>query len=200
MLEMLYTGLVTAEELQQVVDHCHFTRDALFLAEQLPSHVITGLQERQNLLRFAYFEGGAACSEYTSGRIFQEDRELRWEKQTGKHAGKIRVVYLGQADNETELQEDRLSKKKEFDTFIRSELKYYYLFGERLRASDLKKLGKVALPGDFAVVRIPRILRYPVPQNSQRYVRLAVCEYLDAATGRIALFRFQGLETLGEVV
>src|SRR6266852_2937085 len=193
MAEILYTGLVAAEEVQQVVAHCHFTQDALFLAEQIATHFITKPQERLDLLRFTYFKSSPSCIEYTSGRIFQEDRELRWEKQEDKW----RVVYLGQAENDAELQEYKLRKNEEFSSLTkRTELKYYYLFGERLRPDDLKKLGKVAQPGDFAVVRIPRILRYPVRQNNRRYVRLAVCEYLEAATGRVALFRFQCLETV----
>ena len=193
MAEILYTGLIDAEEVQKVVAHCDFSQDALFLAEQIPTHFVTSPQERLNLLRFTYFNDSSPCVEYTSGRIFQEDRELRWEKQEDKW----RVIYLGQAENDVELQKYELRKNEEFDSLTkRTEPKYYYLFGERLRASDLKKLSKVAQPGDFAVVRIPRILRYPVQQNNRRYVRLAVCEYLEAVTGRVALFRFQGLETV----
>jgi hypothetical protein len=197
MVEVSYTGRVTADEMQQVVAHCHFGQDALFLGEHLPTHVITGTKERENLLRFTYFKSSPPCREYTSGRIFQEDRELRWEKQ----GERIRIVYVGQADEGIDFQEYRLKKNKEFDSLTkRTEPKYYYLFGERLRAGDLKKLGKVAQPGDFAVVRIPRILRYPVEQNNQRYVRLVVCEYLEEATGCVGLFRFQRLETMGETV
>ncbi len=39
------------------------------------------------------------------------------------------------------------------------------------------------------------LIRYPVPQNDKRYVRLVVCNYLEKATGYVALFRFQWLET-----
>jgi hypothetical protein len=197
MVEVLCTGIVSVDKMQQIVTHCHFGQDALFLAEQLPNYVITGAEERKNLLRFTYFKSSPSCSEYTSGRIFQEDRELRWEMQ-GK---RMRVVYVGQADESTDLQEYGLRKSAEFDSLIKSaKPKYYYLFGERLRPGDLKKLGKVAEPGDFAVLRIPRILRYPTQQNNQRYVRLVVCEYLEAKTNRLELFRFQRLETMGETV
>jgi len=195
--EVLYTGLISTDKIRQIVTHCQFGQDALFLAEQLPTHVITRAEERQNLLRFTYFKSSPPCSEYTSGRIFQEDRELRWEMQ----GERMRVVYVGQADEGTDLQEYRLQKSTEFDLLIKSaEPKYYYLFGERLRPGDLTKLGKVAQPGDFAVVRIPRILRYPTEPNNQRYVRLVVREYLEAETNRVALFRFQRLETMGETV
>ncbi|HWS84697.1 MAG TPA: CRISPR-associated protein Csx19 [Ktedonobacteraceae bacterium] len=193
MAEILYTGLVAAEKVQKIVAYCNFTLDALFLAEQIPTHFITNPQERLDLLRFTYFKSSPSCIEYTSGRIFQEDRELRWEKQEDKW----RVVYLGEAENGTELQEYKLKENQKFASLTKgTEPKYYYLFGERLRPDDLKKLGKVAQPGDFAVVRIPRILRYPVCQDNHRYVRLAVCEYLEAVTGRVALFRFQRLETV----
>ncbi len=189
MTEIVYTGLVTAEGLEQVVAHCHFAQDARFLAEQLPMRVINNRQEQRDLLQFIYFNGELSCAEYTSGRVFQEDRELRWEKL----GEKIRVVYIGAAENEAELRDDRLHTNEALSTLIKKTT-YYYLFGERLRKGDLDKMGKAVQEGDFAVVRIPRILRYPVDNDDQRYARLKVCEYLEPETKRVALFRFQGVE------
>ena len=193
MAEILYTGLIASDKMQSVVDHCHFTRDALFLAEQLPTNLIVSQKERLNLLRFTFIEESPPCVEYATGRIFQDDRELRWEKR----GDKLHIIYLGPAEDSTDLQEDSLRENGELSTLIKgSEPGYYYLFGERLGADDLEKLSKVAQPGDFAVLRIPRILRYPVPQNDKRYVRLVVCNYLEKATGHVSLFRFQRLETV----
>jgi hypothetical protein len=36
-------------------------------------------------------------------------------------------------------------------------------------------------------------LRYPAPEGAVR-VQLAVCEYVDEATSKVELFRFQGLK------
>ena len=190
MAEIAYSGQVPAAMMQQVVAHCHFTQ-ALFMAEQIPTHFITSQQERENLLSFTNYNSELSCAEYTSGRIFQEDRELRWEKQGDDT---LHVVYIGPEENEGELRDDQLKNYAAFNTFTkRSEPTYYYLFGERLIHKDPRQPDKAALPGDFAVLRIPRTLNYPVPRDNNRYARLAVCEYLEA--GRLALFRFQRLET-----
>jgi hypothetical protein len=188
MTEIVYTGLVTAEEMEQVVAHCHFSQDALFMAEQLPTHLINK-QERLDLLRFIHYKSDLSCAKYTSGRIFQEDRELRWEKQ----GEKLRVVYVGAAKSEAELRDDHLRPNTVLST-LEKKLAYYYLFGERLRRNDLDKMGKSVQEGDFAVVRIPRILRYPVAKNNKRYARLIVCEYREPETDRVALFRFHNVE------
>jgi hypothetical protein len=194
MAECLYAGPVTANEMPRIVAACHFTRDALFLAEHIPQQTIASTQEGRDLLRFTVFEEelAHACAAFVSGRIFQEDRELRWEKQ----GERLQVVYLGPVHEESPFA-DTLQPGTALATLKkRAEPTYYYLFGERLEPDDLKKLGKIAQPGDFAVVRIPRILRYPVAQNNLKYARLAVCEYLDATTNRVALFRFQRLEAV----
>ena len=192
MAEIAYSGRVPADRMQQVVAHCHFAQgEALFMAEQIPAHFITSKQERESLLQFTHFNSDLSCTEYTSGRIFQEDRELRWEKQGNDT---LRVVYIGPAENEGELRDDQLQSYASFNELKKqSEPTYYYLFGERLRHKDSNQPDKAPLPGDFAVLRIPRTLRYPVPHDNNRYARLAVCEYLEA--GRVALFRFQRLET-----
>lgn len=192
MAEILYAGPVASDKMPQVVDHCHFSREALFLAEQFPTNLIVSQKERLNLLKFTSIEDSPPCTDYATGRIFQDDRELRWEKQ----GDKLHIIYLGPAEDSADLQEDITKSPKLDDLTRRSEPSYYYLFGERLRKDDLEQLSKVALPGDFAVLRIPRILRYPVPQNNKRYVRLVVCDYLEKTTGRVALFRFQRLETV----
>ena len=54
--------------------------------------------------------------------------------------------------------------------------------------------GEPAAEGDFAEVRIPRLLHYePAPPNAER-VRLGVYEFLEEDTGKVALFRFYSLE------
>jgi hypothetical protein len=196
MAEILYTGLVVAEKVQKIVASCRFTPEAFFLAELFPTHFVGTPQAREQLLQCTFFNTQLRCADYTSGRVFQKDRELRWEKQ----GEQVRVVYLGAAETEAELVEYQLQRKDDTLNALKpkSEPTYYYLFGERLRDKDLQKLGKAAQPGDFAVMRIPRTLRYPVRVNDDRYARLAVCEYLEVETNRVVLFRFQGLESWGK--
>lgn len=189
--EIACSGPTTGDGLQNIVAACKFEQQALFLAEQFPNHIVNR-RERQDTLVFTTLAASPACSAYTSGRVFQDDRELRWERQ----GNSLHVVYVGPDEHRTALEAKGLKKSPVFDSLKRkTEPAYYYLFGERLRPDDLEKLGDVAQPGDFAVVRIPRILRYPVAQNDDRYARLVVCEYEDAA-GRLALFRFQRLESV----
>src|SRR5450631_442463 len=94
MAEILYAGAVPLEEMPQIVAACNFERDARFLAENIPTHLVSTPEERQNLLSFTYVKEGIPYSAYSSGRIFQEDRELRWERQKDQ----LRVVYLGPPD------------------------------------------------------------------------------------------------------
>ena len=195
MTEILYAGPVALEKMPQIVAACHFEPEARFLAEHIPTQVIISREERQELLRFTYVREGTPCADYTSGRIFQEDRELRWERQKET----LRVVYLGPADTNAEaifLEYGMKDKKEDLAALEKSqELKYYALFGERIKEADLRYFGKTAQPGDFAVVRIPRVLRYPVKPDDKPAARLLVCEYHNKATGSVDLFRFQELET-----
>ncbi len=194
MAEYLYTGLLGADEMPQIVASCHFTSSALLLAEELPQQLIANPQKGRELLHFMPFAEELAhiSTSCASGRIFQEDRELRWERQRGG----LRVVYLGEAEEQQfagRLQADRnetLTRLRRKD-----EPTWYALFGKRLGADDLRQLGGVARPGDFAVLRLPGLLRYPVKNDGQKYARLAVREYLNAQTNHVELFRFQQLET-----
>jgi hypothetical protein len=189
MEEVLYTGQVTINDFPQLVVDCKFSQDALVLVEQLPEQVIIGTRERQDLLRFTHFNQDIPFADYTSGRIFDAPAELRWEKQ----GNMTWVVYLGTKERAQVLLSYKLQESNELGKLKPTGEKKYFLFGERLSPQDLKKIGDVARPGDFAEVRIPRILRYPVPQNEQQYLRLVVREYLDEEN-RVVMFRFQDLK------
>ncbi len=192
MVEILYTGKITFDKFSQLIVACHFPPEALVLTERLPEQVVRA-EERLALLQFTYFSTNISIVGYTSGRIFQRDAELRWEKQEEK----IHAVYIGPQEHSAILRDADLQEQHELATLKkRDKPAYYYLFGERLRQDDLNKIGPSAKPGDFAEVRIPRLLRYPVKLDQKRYIRLAVCEYIDERTGQVALFRFQGLETV----
>jgi hypothetical protein len=196
--EMLCSGPV--DDLTSLIHTCQFPPDALFLAESLPQHVIVGAKERRDLLRFAKFDANILFANYTSGRIFHRDFELRWRKNNGK----LQVVYLG---IERELPE---LKKCNLKLQALESLKYYVLFGKRLGLEQLEQIGVPDTEREFAFaeLRIPRLLHYPVKENKRERVRLAVREYVEERsgtkessdkepiTGPVIFFRFQGLETM----
>lgn len=195
MEEMLYAGPV--DDITALIAACKFTPDALFLAEILPPHVVVSAKERQDLLCFAYFDAEIPFAKYTSGRIFHQDFELRWQKNEGE----TDVVYLGterdlpwlEPMSGSGLDPSRRNLNINLKSFQR---RHYYLFGERLKPGDLDKIGVPAEERDFAFaeVRIPRLLLYrPAPQNARR-VRLVVREYLDEKTSEVKLFRFESLK------
>jgi len=185
MTEKVYTGIV--HDLAGLIADCKFQSvdGVLFLAEKLPQYVVEKAEERQELLRFTYYDAAIPFADYTSGRIFHHDFELHWEQADGKG---VRVVYIGEERNIEPLKvKSGLKLKKN------SEPKYYYLFGKRLEPDELELIGKPATGGDFAEVRIPRLLRYPAPTDAKR-VCIGVCEYVQETTGKVELFRFQSLE------
>jgi len=197
MTEILYTGDIPVDDLPRLASACNFSARALVLAEQLPDHVITNREQRRALLQFEYFPKKLTITNYHTGRIFQADAELRWEKQRGQ----MHVLYIGPEEYSLVMLDYKLKDKRDVLAALkkRDEPRYYYLFGERLRKDDLEKIGPTAEPGDFAEVRIPRLLRYRLDaedsrSEDSRYARLAICEYTDKETGEVLLFRFQTVE------
>jgi hypothetical protein len=168
-----------------------FPQDAFVLVECFPQQVVVDARERQHLLRFARLSDGIDVTRYTSGRIFYQDFELRWERDIN---GNYRVVYLGTERKIQGLQRD----EKELEKLERrEEPRYYYLFGEYLNTEKLKNMGLEPGEGYYAEVRIPRLLHYPAPEKARR-VQLVVREYVDEETGQLRLFRFQGLRSAEE--
>lgn len=196
--EALYTGTTT--DLAALIAACAFPPTAFFLAEQLPQRVITDQQERQDLLRFARVsELGSDLNPalYTSGRIFCQEFELRWDQQ--QEPGKIYLVYSGSEDIWPERISGYAAWKKRL-SFTKRAQREYYLFGEALARERLTRMGleESATAWYYAEVRIPRLLRYPrLPDHlSKRRVQLAVYEYLDEKTEAVDWFRFQDLKVV----
>jgi len=184
--DTLYSGPV--DNIAMLIAECNFLQDAYVLVEELPQRVIEK-KERQSLLRFARLSDGVDLAQYTSGRVFDQHAELRWEKDSD---GKYHVVYLGMERELRELKKDE-KDQQELDSLEKSkEPGYYYLFGEYLNEDKLTHMGIESEEGYYAEVRIPRLLRYPAPTGARR-VQLVVCEYLDKDTNELKLFRFQGL-------
>lgn len=161
----------------------------LVLMESQPDHVVEP-GERQDLLRFVLFDPKMDFKPYTSGRIFNEYSEIRWEK----HHSDIDIVYTGNEEYRPDLQNAKVRDPRKLDG-CKLVSRKYFLFGKRLDAAGLDHIGAVAQEGDFAEVRIPRLLRYPRLDSlgDAERVQLAVYEYVDLKTGTNVAYRFHGL-------
>lgn len=156
------------------------------LLETLPRHVIEA-HERQDLLCFALFDASVDFTSYTSGRIFHPLGELRWERQ---HPN-VQIVYTGHEHYRPQLQ---AAKETALDA-RRFKDREYFLFGKRLDEKQLDRIGSAGQRGDFAEVRIPRLLRYPpLPTlaDAER-IQLVIREYRDATTSVNIAYRFKNL-------
>jgi hypothetical protein len=171
--EMLYAGRVT--DVKGLIEACRFPGDAYLLVEWQPKTIITD-EEREKLLRFTWLkakdvegEEGVDIDSYTSGRVFHDDFELRWEWDAVE-VGKASVVYLGV---ERELPAELKRKAAaESDEGVRQ----YYLFGERIE-QEKQTLMSIEPPREheyYAETRVPRLLLYPKVEGAERYKRLQV--------------------------
>jgi hypothetical protein len=197
--EILYTGHVRSGEWLTFIKDCGFSTGAgtYFLAENLPTTVVEP-KDRQDLLVFERFSLDLPFEKYTSGRIFEAAGELRWEKQQNK----VRAVYLGMsiASVARALRNYRLRSSDKLLELV-PQTRYYYLFGTKLEMRTIEQINgeqtkNPVKPGDFAELRIHRILRYPAPGHvpDKGYVQLQVREYVSPESGQIQFFRFQGLD------
>ena len=207
MADAVYTGSI--EDIDALVALCHFPPSAYVLVEKLPRHVVIGTEERQNLLRFTHLaEMGehTSLSDYTSGRVFTPECELRWQRKDGKdgnngidhrdgQGNQFQVVYVGPEREQLPIKKDEAHSKQLADAPKLPDT-HYLLFGERLDADDINSIGSPAQEGDFAQLRIPRLLRYPRRPGKPipRRLQLAVREYVDEMTGKVHLFRFRDLQ------
>jgi hypothetical protein len=190
--DILCTG--QARSLPELINQCGFSTEAFLLVEKLPQSVVSDGEERQNLLYFAHLrdirqEDIATYTSYTSGRVFDQERELRWEHDIS--TGKTNVVYLGKPCILAGLTKDENEPGREPAT----NKKYYYLFGQIL--ADPEQMGIKVKPelAAYAEVRIPRLLLYPrLGTKPPQRLKLEVHEYVDQETGHVKLFRFRDLQ------
>jgi hypothetical protein len=211
--KLFYTSKMAINQFAKLVADCHFpenTDDTWVLAEQIPDHVVANPKnqaERKKMLLFKLLKlkklekQEIHLTGYSSGRIFRENMEIRWEKQ----GNDMHVVYLGTEEYFPVLRDHDLQENRDLLKATRAATKFYYLFGERLKEEDLKYKDKKEQNEEeyFAEVRIPQLLLYPVKPNkpddpnTKPYVCLKVREYINAETGIVELFRFQKLESSG---
>ncbi len=169
--------------------------ETFILMEQQPMHLVSR-KEQQDLLLFEFYakESTEESSEkveasarkavnYTTGRIFSKDFELRWERRSTD----VWIVYIGSKKYAPVLADEQVIPIQ-YERRFRS----YYLFGKPLDTKQIERIGPPAQTGDFAEVRIPRLLRYPPVEGTGKMVKLEVCEYVDTQTDIAMLFRFAG--------
>jgi len=180
--EIVCNNMLSEADLATLLEQCTFLHQGTFLGETLPLHIVKP-EERDELVRFISFDATLPYemyAQYTFGRIFHTDFELRWQHESGK----VRIMYIGVERKIPFLRAiDYLKLEK------CAEQQSYYLFGERVIDNQAEKIGKPVGEGDFAEARIPRLLHYPV-KGHKRYVQLVVQEYLDEVTKQVALHRF----------
>jgi hypothetical protein len=182
---VVYGALLNKADLAQLLKECTFLQEGTFLGEDFPLHLVD-TKERDTLIRFMPFNATLSYemyAQYASGRIFHTDFELRWQRE----AERVRVLYIG---NERKIPFLEVMEHPELEK--RPEQQSYYLFGERLKnnqSDPSERIGKPVGAEDFAEARIPRLLHYPI-KGKKRYAQLVVQEYLDKATGQLALYRF----------
>ena len=166
MPEVLYTGQLTGPALKQLINDCTFQDDAYFLGEQLPTKMVSD-NERQNLLCFTLYSPKIPFDNYTTGRVFQLDRELRWERE----GNQFRVAYLGNEQDIKVLKNHGCEKYPDFtkrlseDGFKKRE-QTYFLFGKFLK--EFRENQKVAYP----MGRLALLASYTTRQPSKQ-IRLS---------------------------
>jgi hypothetical protein len=180
--EIVCSNVLSESNLVTLLEQCTFLQQGTFLGETLPLSIVS-TEQRDALISFKPFDATLpykTYTQYTFGRIFHPDFELRWQHQSDK----VRVIYIGiKREIPFLLAINYLTLEK------RAEQQHYYLFGERIIDNQAEKIGKPVIEGDFAEARIPRLLHYPVKGQSH-YAQLVVQEYLDKKTEQAILHRF----------
>lgn len=157
--------------------------------ESMPRQIVKP-QERQDLLRLDLYRPDLDLHNYTGGRIFHRQGEIRWERQDTM----IHLVYTGYAEYQPSWPGLPASQPLDLTPYrrIRST---YFLFGKRLEQDQVDRLQPLAQRGDFAEVRIPRLLRYPdLPELAEaERLQFSTYTYLESSTGICQAYRFNGL-------
>jgi hypothetical protein len=156
------------------------------LVESQPRQVVAP-EKRQDLLQLTLFDPTFDFAPYTAGRIFHALGELRWEQRQAD----IQIVYTGHRDYQPDLEHAQIAGLDAFQVRERA----YFLFGKRLDEKQRERIGSTAQPGDFAEVRIPRLLRYPAlpTLTGAERIQLVVYEYEDTLSALNVAYRFKSL-------
>ncbi len=189
--ELLLAGTVTDKDFMTLVRTYTVSPDSptLMLLETQP-HSVVKQEQRQGLLHFAHFQHDFDFTLYTSGRIFHKFGEVHWERLYPL----VQVVYTGSTEYQPTIQATNGLNKESLSACPTRDRKYL-LFGKRLDEGQLQRIGSPTQTGDFAEVRIPRLLRYPPLDDTAKAerVQIEIREYLHSATGTNVAYRFYNL-------
>jgi len=197
MTQLLVSALIAATDLPAFVcSYTPATNAPTFMLLETQAREIVEPKARQDLLRFELFDPANpkfTIPPDTSGRVFHRYAELRWET----FSQKVRIVFSGKSTYLPELPKSQEAVTSEKLDDCQPAIRNYFLYGKRLDEHQLKRIGKPAQEGDFAEVRIPRLLRYPsVPSEPKNeYLQLAVYEYIAPETGTCVAYRFYKLKS-----
>jgi hypothetical protein len=195
--ELMRAGTLKTLDFARVVREYTTPGVAFIMLEEMPRYTVRP-EDRLNLVRFEEFRNDLVIPAFTSGRIFHEHGELRWESGSDS----TWVVYTGEEEFGIALPEAReeiligASRKEEVLMRTCQKIEHQaFLFGRRLDSGWLDRLGGAAQPGDYAEARIPRLLRYPdLPRLAEaERLKLAFYEYVNPVNGSNMAYRFCGL-------
>ncbi len=130
-------------------------------------------------IHFATLDVTTNFNSWERGRIFDANRELRWERI----GGDFHVVYCGIAPpaSMTELDLENSTVRET----------HYYLWGQQVRADDRERVGLLPDQSAFIELRIPHVLHYPLPPSARR-AQVRVRELL-GVDGSLRYVRWAGL-------
>ena len=195
MSEILYTGTLSGSDLTQLISDCNFQRDALFLGEQLPTHIVDEA-EQQNLLLFDWYSSAIEFTRYNSGRIFYQGANSVGSVTPINFASSIWEVHNQQPSwNTINVKHTTNVQTSPNDQEFHQKRKHYVLYGSFLNRGI--SAPEKSVP--YAEARIPRILYYPFDlQQADQLKRLSICvrEYIYAESGQIFTYRFQSLDVI----
>ncbi len=159
MPEQIYNGVLDENKLQEL-------QDILFPTEEIECFAVLEMvpygymEEHTRLegLQFINYFPTLKTWEWSRGRIFSPDGELRWEvQQDGCH-----VYYAGSSKDVSSYLE-HLSEQFEV-----SEPQGFYLWGELLSKDDLKMMGLAGLEAQYLETKIPRLFNYPITSAAKK--------------------------------
>lgn len=136
-------------------------------------------QAAANALRFEPLDSDVSFDEWERGRIFDVRQELRWELSEGE----FHIVYCGDAPPAA-LDELMLE-------LVGTREPAYFLWGQQVQPQDRPTLRLGRAESAFVELRIPRVLRYPVPASTRR-VRVKLRELL-GPDGALCYARWTGV-------
>lgn len=185
MNENLYRGDLEKHVLQDLLKLL-FTPErgrAYALLEVVPSHFMEEKQLARGLQLICFHEG-LDPGEWTEGKIFNIEGELRWQKGDNT----FHVIYAGSSPHAASfLESETLDWESSF-------LEGYYLWGERLSLENKSKMGLDPEKGLFLELQIPCAFAYPVEPEGLKRCKVNIVRYNDRASGIPQYFRMHSLQ------